>query len=266
MLRRRTRWFRRLAAGLAFATLAAPAAAKVDEGGGGNAAAATKVISYLSHGMTTSSAAQVVGNDDALTHRQMEELAASRAVGNGDAITHREITELSTQAIGNGDALTHRQMEELATLQATQFVPGVTDFPRAVAVEAPTVINYLSQGLTAADALDPLSGIPLSAGIPVAGAEVIPGDPSFGTFPEEPMSLATLGELVKSGRPEAVVRPDDQADRFAISSTDVTASASGTDSGLSWDGAMMVGIGTLVVVLALGLGFGYVRRPRLAGL
>ena len=48
--------------------------------------------------------------------------------------------------------------------------------------------------------------------------------------------------------------------------SEAPATASGTDSGLSWDGAMMVGIGTLVVVLALGLGFGYVRRPRLAGL
>ena len=170
------------------------------------------------------------------------------------------------QAVGNGVPLTHRQMEELATVHAPQFIPGVTDFPKPVAVEAPKVINYLSHGLTAADAVDPVTGIPNSAGIPVPGAEIIPGDPSFGRFPAETMSLATLGELVKSPRPEVAVRPDDQADRFAISSVDATASSTSSDSGLTWDGAMMIGIGTLVVVLALGLGFGFVRRPRIAGL
>ena len=130
MLRRRTRWFRRLATGLAFATLAAPAAAKVDDGG--NAAATSNVIPYLSHGMTTSTDAQALAHHEALTHRQLEELAASRA-------------------ISNGDALTHRQIEELSAAQANQFIPGVTDFPKPVAIEAPTVINYLSHGATGAD-------------------------------------------------------------------------------------------------------------------
>jgi hypothetical protein len=218
MLRRRTRWFRRLATGLAFATLAAPAAAKVDDGG--NAAATSKVIPYLSHGMTTSTEAQALAHYEALTHRQLEELAASRA-------------------ISNGDALTHRQIEELSAAQANQFIPGVTDFPKPVAIEAPTVINYLSHGTTGSD---------------------IPGSA------DRIVSASVLGELVKSARPEAVVRPDDQADRFALSSVDSTVSTASTDSGLSWDGAMMIGIGTLVVVLALGLGFGYARRPRVAGL
>jgi hypothetical protein len=236
MLRRRTRWFRRLATGLAFATLAAPAAAKLDEGG--NAAATPKVIPYLSHGMTTSTDAQALAHYEALTHRQLEELAAARAIGNGDALTHRQMEELAARAIGNEDALTHRQIEELSAAQAKQFIPGVTDFPKPVAVEAPRVINYLSHGKTGAD---------------------------FPGYAEKTVSASVLGELVKT-RPEAVVRPDDLADRFAISSVDSTASATSTDSGLSWDGAMMIGIGTLVVVLALGLGFGYARRPRIAGL
>jgi hypothetical protein len=218
MLRRRTRWFRRLATGLAFATLAAPAAAKVDDGG--NAAATSKVIPYLSHGMTTSTEAQALAHYEALTHRQLEELAASRA-------------------ISNGDALTHRQIEELSAAQANEFIPGVTDFPKPVAIDAPRVINYLSHGATGSD---------------------FPGSA------DRIVSASVLGELVKSARPEAVVRPDDQADRFALSSVDSTVSTASTDSGLSWDGAMMIGIGTLVVVLALGLGFAYARRPRVAGL
>lgn len=261
MLRRRTRWFRRLAAGLAFAAIAAPAAAKVDEGG--NAAAAPQVIPYLSHGMTSADAA-VVGNADALTHRQLEELAASRAIGNSDALTHRQLEELASQpaarygnygpmthlqmeelaktrAIGNSDAMTHRQLDEIATANATRFVPGVTDFPKAVAVEAPKVVNYLSHGMTAADAAALANGF---------GSQVSP---------------AIQGELIKS-RPAATIRPDDRADRFAISDPGSPATATDGGSGISWDGALTAGIGTLVLFLALGLGFAYTRRPRVAGL
>jgi hypothetical protein len=259
MFRRRTRWFRRLAAGLAFAAIAAPAAAKVDEGG--NAAAAPQVIPYLSHGMTSADAA-VVGNADALTHRQLEELAASRAIGNSDAMTHRQLEELAaSRAIGNSDAMTHRQLEELAasraignsdamthrqldgiaTAHATRFVPGVTDFPKAVTVEAPKVVNYLSHGMTAADAAALANGF------------------------SSQVSPAIQGELVKS-RPAATIRPDDRADRFAISDTGSPATATDGGSGISWDGALTAGIGTLVLFLALGLGFAYTRRPRVAGL
>jgi hypothetical protein len=62
----------------------------------------------------------------------------------------------------------------------------------------------------------------------------------------------------------SAVRPDDRADRFAIS--DSSPAASRVDAGVSWDGALTLGIGSLVLVLALGLGIGYIRRPRIAGL
>jgi hypothetical protein len=243
MLRRKTRWFRRLAAGLAFATLAAPAAAMTDERGA-QAGAGRQVIPYLSHGMTVADAQAVNGNYEAMTHRQLEELA-------------------KTRAIGNGDALTHRQMEELAAKEANTFVQGVTDFPKAVEVQAPKVINYLSHGLTAADALDPRSGIPLSAGIPVPGDPLVKMD-NLGTFGDAPeqVSPSILGELVKS-KPQAVIRPDDRADRFAHSN--VQAPATVTDgSGITWDGALTFGIGAVVLALALALGFGLVRRPKIA--
>jgi hypothetical protein len=268
MLRRKTRWFRRLAAGLAFATLAAPAAAKNDEGGA-QAGAGRQVIAYLSHGMTAADANY--GNYEAMTHRQLEELANARAIGNGDALTHRQIEELSAKAdlanaraIGNGDALTHRQMEELSAMEANTFVQGVTDFPKAVEVQAPKVINYLSQGLTAADAVDPRSGIPLSAGIPHPGDPLVKTD-NLGTFGDAPeqVSPAILGELVKS-KPQAVVRPDDRADRFAHSNVQAPATVSDNGSGITWDGALTVGFGAIVAALALALGFGLVRRPKIA--
>ena len=132
--------------------------------------------------------------------------------------------------------------------------------------QAPKVINYLSHGLTAADALDPRTGIPLSAGIPVAGDEYVNAD-SLGTYGDEPgqVSQAILGELVKS-KPEAIVRPDDRADRFTISQAGPERlAASTTDSGFSWNDGATIGVGALVVlVLALALGFGLVRRPKVA--
>ena len=267
MLRRRTRWFRRLAAGLAFATLAAPAAAKIGESGA-QAGAGTQVISYLSHGMNAADAQVVNGNYEAMTHRQLEQLAASNAqavYGNYGQLTHRQIEELGrTRAIGNGDAMTHRQMEELAAQQAKTFVQGVTDFPKAVEVQAPKVINYLSQGLTAKDALDPRSGIPLSAGIPVPGDPLVATD-NLGTFGDAPeqVSQSILGELVKS-KPQVVIRPDDRADRFAHSNVQAPTTVTDDGSGITWDGALTVGFGAIVLALALALGFGLVRRPKIA--
>ena len=61
----------------------------------------------------------------------------------------------------------------------------------------------------------------------------------------------------------ASVRPDNRADRFAISDA-ASPATSGTTASVSWDGAVTLGLGTLVLVLALGLGLGYVRRPKVA--
>lgn len=62
------------------------------------------------------------------------------------------------------------------------------------------------------------------------------------------------------------VRPDDRANRFAISDGVSTAAPQSTDSSVSWDGAVTFGLAALVLVLALGLGISYIRRPRIAGL
>jgi hypothetical protein len=69
----------------------------------------------------------------------------------------------------------------------------------------------------------------------------------------------------RAERASSVVRPDDRADRFAISDAASPATSFHTTS-VSWDGAVTLGLGTLVLVLSLGLGLGYIRRPRIAGL
>jgi hypothetical protein len=88
------------------------------------------------------------------------------------------------------------------------------------------------------------------------------GAPQAGIRPDDRADRFTgvqQTELVSNA-----VRPDDRADRFALS--DGSPASSRLDAGVSWDGALTLGIGSLVLVLALGLGIGYIRRPRIAGL
>jgi len=78
--------------------------------------------------------------------------------------------------------------------------------------------------------------------------------------PDDKSDRFTVGQQMLLA--STAVRPDDRADRFAISDGASTTSAS--TASVSWDGAVTLGIGTLVLVLALGLGLGYVRRPKVA--
>jgi hypothetical protein len=172
--RRRHRWLRRFAFGLAFAAFAAPAAAKPDEGGAGS----TQVIPYLSHGILTE---------------------ADQQIAAAEAIHDPYMTDVFVRQLQN------------------QFVQGVTDFPRATnPVEPRIVVSYLSHGM-AADG-------------------------------------------------EVGARPDDRADRFALSDVEPRTELSSGGWNVEWNEAVTVGIGALVLALALGLGLGYLKRPKLAGL
>jgi hypothetical protein len=81
--------------------------------------------------------------------------------------------------------------------------------------------------------------------------------------PDDRADRFTVGQQTPLGG--NAVRPDDRADRFAISDAGSPATSS-VNTSVSWDGAVTLGLGTLVLVLALGLGIGHIRRPRIAGL
>ena len=134
-------------------------------------------------------------------------------------------------------------------------------FERAVVSQQPSppvVVNYLSHGMTAADALDPRSGIPLSAGIPVAGDPFI-ADVAETTYTVEP---GRTWYLVTDPAP---ARPDDRVDRFVVGDgTPAVPASTGDGVTLDWENGLTIGIGALAFALALGLGVAYMRRPRIA--
>ena len=149
--RRRHRWLRRFALGLAFAAFASPAAAKFDEGANGNR--------YVTAGGWSGLVDQDTG------------VPLSAGI---DA----ELAFSAPMIVGE-DAKSKASVAQAASA-AQVFIPGVTDFPKPIAV---------------------------------AG-----------------------GEPASSGRR------------------------------LEWDGGLSLAIGGIVLALALGLGFAYAKRPRLAGL
>jgi hypothetical protein len=157
--RRRHRWLRRIALGFAFATFAAPAAAKPDQEGAGSQS--RQVIPYLSHGIVT-----------------QEQADALQPAPSGD--------ELAVQ-----NAIVSRGSVD-------EYVAGVTDFPKGLPVDAAT-------------------------------------------------------------------RPDDRSDRFAHSDVAARPELASNDSSIEWSQGMTIGTGAVLFALALGLGLGYLSRPRLVG-
>jgi hypothetical protein len=112
------------------------------------------------------------------------------------------------------------------------------------------VIPYLSHGiLTQADA-------------DVAAAAAQPQKPRLSPY----ISL-WMARDYSAWQTDVPVRPDDVADRF--SQSDVVSKVEPTNGDnwrLEWTDALPLGIGVIVLAIALGLALGHLRRPRIAGL
>ena len=235
--RRRHRWLRRFALGLAFATFAAPAAAKptkADDGlryvtAGGwsgyvdaetgipvsagitqdDGDESTKVIPYLSQGLLTE---------------------ADQAAAAAEAIHDRYVS---------------RQAPEL-------FIPGVTDFPKGTVVDDSQLLNH-RQLETLADEY-------------AASTAVRPDDRADRfTGIEQPQVVNYLSHGMAADG-EVGARPDNRADRFAHSDVASSPELASSGSSVDWNGPLTLGIGAVVLALALGLGLGFLKRPKMAGL
>jgi hypothetical protein len=250
--RRKHRWLRRLALGLAFATFAAPAAAKPDEGSNGVRYVtaggwsgyvdsetgvpvsagipqgdeplideSTQVIPYLSHGIVTeadqAAAAAEAIHDPFLTDVFVRPGESLGGPDGGPQASQSVVGEAVKSRQGEPQLLNQRQLETLAAENGATAATRPDDrADRFTGIEQPQVISYLSHGLA-------------------AGGEV-------------------------------GARPDDQADRFAHSDVASEPDLAGTGSTLeSRDWFMTLGIGAIVLAVALGLGLGFVKRPKLAG-
>ncbi len=109
----------------------------------------------------------------------------------------------------------------------TRFIPGVTDFPTA--------------------------------------SQLAPDNRVERALEQGPLVIPYLSQGMTSDDVVGV-RPDDRADRFAHSNVQTPVEVSASGSTFEWNDALTVGIGGVVLALGLGLAFGYLRRPRLAGL
>jgi hypothetical protein len=260
--RRRHRWFRRMVLGLAFSVAVfagrtSVAAAKFDEGAGTRYVSAggwsgevdmesgipvsagipegdeqfidlqgVKVIPYLSHGILSEADAQA---------------AAAEAI-HDPYLTDVFVRPGEAQAGPDGRTVLGESVKSAPLNRVERALDG-----------NPHVIPYLSQGvLTESDAqalaaeaiadpnltrLDdrqvPVDGDQVAMANAVESQQFVPGVTDFPTTP--------------------------QADTPAV----VASSSDG--STVEWNEALTVGIGAFVIVLGLGLAFGYLKRPRLAG-
>lgn len=114
------------------------------------------------------------------------------------------------------------------------FIQGVTDFPKAAAVQQPQVINHRQLETLAAE-----------------------NGQSAPVRPDDRADRFT-------GNPPQVIRPDDKADRFAHSDVAPQLEVASGGWNVEWNEAFTLGIGALVLMVGLGLGLSYLRPPRLS--
>lgn len=130
--------------------------------------------------------------------------------------------------------------------------------------------------------VDPDTGVPLSAGIgaelafaaPMIAGEDVKSKASVAQAATDPYLTDVFVRQGESlGGPDGTIaelsasaRPDDLANRFAHSDVGIRSEPVSGGRSVEWDDGVSLAIGGIVLALALGLGFGYMKRPRLAGL
>lgn len=242
--RRRHRWLRRIAFGLAFAAIVSPAAAKVDEGGsGGRYVSAGGWSGPVDPETGVPLSAGIVGFDEApievipyLSHGILTE--ADRQAAAAEAIHDPYLTDVFVrqgESLGGPDGnLSMATLgEAVKSRQApAPFVQGVTDFPKAAVAQS---------AVRPDDRADRFTGI------------------------EQPRVISYLSHGMGNAG-DVGARPDDRADRFALSDAPaVRTELASSGTTLEWDSGLSLAIGGIVLGLALGLGLGYLSRPRLVG-
>ena len=190
--RRKHRWLRRLALGLAFASIVSPAGAKIDEGATGSSyVTAGGWAGYVDPATGVPLSAGIAGfESQVILGEDVKSKAAAHAQTADPYLT--DVAVRQGESLGGPDGAA----QPFAQVGTQTFVQGVTDFPRPL----------LARG----------------------------------------------------------TRPDDLANRFAHSDAAIRTELASSGSKVEWDDAVSMGIAGIVLALALGLGLGYLKRPKLA--
>jgi len=240
------------------------------------------VIPYLSQGLLTqadadAAAAKTVHDPYPVSARQPDVFGP-----NGDEIAFANAIVAAAESLH--DPIGAGEQETVAAAQAVHDrYPSVTSLrPDGDEIAIGNAIE--AQTLAAAESLRTPYNSPGVFGeamkTNLADVKFIPGVTDFPTTPQTapdnrveraleqgPQVIPYLSQGMTS---DDVVgaRPDDRADRFAHSDVLPRPQMVSSDSGttVEWNEALMVAIGALVLLLGLGLAFGFLRRPRLAGL
>jgi hypothetical protein len=220
-----------------------------------------QVIPYLSHGLLTQADADAAAaeaiHDPYLTDVFVR---PGESLGGADGRSPQEWTVvpyLSHGILGESVKSAPLNRVERALEQNPQVIPylshGTLTETDAQALAAEAIADPNLARLS--DAQPRPDGDEVAMAHAIASQQFVPGVTDFPTTtPVE----------------SPAVRPDDVADRFAHSDVpaeaEVASSSTGSGSTIEWNEALTAGIGALVLVLGLGLAFGYLKRPKLAGL
>jgi hypothetical protein len=263
--RRRQRWLRRFAFAFAFAAAVAagkvsPAWAKFDDGG---TSGRTIVVAGGWSGAVDSRSG--IPLSAGIPHGDEQFLSTATAVPSGDEIAIRNA--MADRKLAAAEGVHDPYLTDIYVRQG-ESLGGPDGIEELMSTGELTVIPYLSHGILG-EAVKSRPAV--EAFIP--GVTDFPRPESVATRPDDlatrftvPANPPVISYLSHGMGADGEVgaRPDNRADRFTpadgVSPTQVEVAGDSRD----WDGLLTVGFGAVVLGLALGLAFGYLRRPRLA--
>lgn len=251
--RRRQRWLRRFA--LAFAVVSAlavgrisPAWAKHDDGGAGK----TVVVAGGWSGAVDPESG--IPLSAGIPHGDEQFPSTATAAPSGDEIAMRNA--MADRQLAAAEKVHDPYLTDIH-VRPGESLGGPDGIEQLMSKGELTVIPYLSHGILGEAVETRPAAKPF-----VQGVTDFPRAVTTRPEPNPPViSYLSQGMAVDG---EVGARPDNRADRFTPGDVASPTTVEVAGDSRDWDGLVTVGFGAIALGLALGLAFGYLRRPRLA--